>query len=95
MENPVKVEDVLKDKVIETASPDIWRMLRIYIYIPQSEAIVEHGFLKMNLVLTKKRVVLDNHTMDVLMRLSYCMTKLNAYVTQEIIDTWKHKHDLS
>ena len=54
MENPVKVEDVLKDEVIETASPDIWRILRIYIYIPQSEAIVEHGFSKMNLVLTKK-----------------------------------------
>ena len=39
-------------------------------------------------------MVLDNHTMDVLMRLSYWMTKVNAYVTQEIIDTWKHKREL-
>ena len=37
--------------------------------------------------------MLDNDTLDALMRLSYRKPKLNAYETQEIIDTWKHKKD--
>ena len=93
MEDPVKIEDVLKDKVIETTFPNIQSLLKIYICIPQSEAIVERGFLKMNLILTKKWAMLDNDTLDALMRLSYRKPKLNAYETQEIIDTWKHKKD--
>ena len=76
MEDLVKV-DVLKDKVIETAFPNIQRLLKIYICIPQSEAVVEGGFSKMNLILTKKRTALDD-TLDALMRLSYRKTKLNA-----------------
>ena len=44
----------------------------------------------MNLILTKKRTVLDD-TLDALMRLSYRKTKQNVYETQEITDTWKHK----
>ena len=91
MEDPVKVEVVLKDKVIEITFPNIQRLLKIYICIPQSEAVVEHGFLKMNLILTKKRTALDNDTLDALMGLSYRKPKLNAYETQEIIDTWKQK----
>ena len=54
MKDPVKVEDVLRDKVLETAFPNIQRLLKIYLCIPQSEAVVEHGFSKMNLILTKK-----------------------------------------
>ena len=53
MKDPVKV-DVLRDKVLETAFPNIQRLLKIYLCIPQSEAVVEHGFSKMNLILTKK-----------------------------------------
>ena len=92
MEDPVKV-DVLKGKVIEMAFPNIQRLLKIYICIPQSEAIVECGFSKMNLILTKKQMAFDNDTLDALMRPSYWKTKLNARKTQEIIDTWKHKKD--
>ena len=76
MEDLVKV-DVLKDKVIETAFPNIQRLLTIYICIPQSEAVVEDRFSKMNLILRKKRTALDD-TLDALMRLSYRKTKLNA-----------------
>ena len=54
MKYPIKVEDVLKDKVIKTEFPIIGTMLKIYICIPQSEAIVESGFTKINLILTKK-----------------------------------------
>ena len=93
MEDPVKVEDVLKDNIIETVFPDIQRLLRIYICMPQSEAIVEDGFLKMNLILTKKQTALDNDTLDALMRLSHWKTKLNTYKTQEIVGTLKHKKD--
>ena len=85
MEEPVKVEDVLKDKVIETTFPNIQRLLKIYICIPQSEAVVEHEFLKMNLILTKKQSVLDNGSLDALMRLCYGKTELHAaYKIQEI-----------
>ena len=77
----------MKDKVIETVFPNIRRLLKIYICIPQSKAIVERGFSKMNLILTKTRTALRNDTMDALMRFSYGKTKLNAYETQEIIDT--------
>ena len=92
MEDPVKV-DVLKDEVIETAFPIIQRLLKIYICIPQSEAVVEREFPKMNLILTKKLTAPNNDTLDALMRISYWKTKLNAYKTKEIIDTWKHKKD--
>ena len=92
MEDPVKV-DVLKDEVIETTFPIIQRLLKIYICIPQSEAVVEREFPKMNLILTKKLTAPNNDTLDALMRISYWKTKLNAYKTKEIIDTWKHKKD--
>ena len=92
MEDPVKV-DVLKDEVMETTFPIIQRLLKIYICIPQSEAVVEREFSKMNLILTKKLTAPNNDTLDALMRISYWKTKLNAYKSKEIIDTWKHKKD--
>ena len=42
-------------------------LLKIYICIPQSETFVEHGFLKMNVILRKKRTGLDKDTLDALM----------------------------
>ena len=38
--NPLSVEDLLQDSVIETAFPSIWQLLKIYVLIPMSEAIV-------------------------------------------------------
>ena len=39
--NPVSVEDLLQDSVIETAFPSMQRLLKIYVLIPMTEAIVE------------------------------------------------------
>ena len=53
--DPLSVEDLLKDILVETALPNIRRLLRIYVLIPSSEAVVEIGFLKMGQVVTKGR----------------------------------------
>ena len=53
--DPLSVEDLLKDILVETALPNIRRLLRIYVLIPSSEAVVEIGFLKMGQVMTKGR----------------------------------------
>ena len=55
MNDPLSVEDLLKDILVETALPNIRRLLRIYVSIPSSEAVVEIGFLKMGQVMTKGR----------------------------------------
>ena len=53
--DPLSVEDLLKDILVETALPNIRQLLRIYVLIPSSEAVVEIGFLKMGQVMTKGR----------------------------------------
>ena len=53
--DPLSVEDLLNDILVETALPNIRRLLRIYVLIPSSEAVVEIGFLKMGQVMTKGR----------------------------------------
>ena len=53
--DPLSVEDLLKDILVETALPNIRRLLRIYVLIPSSEAVVEISFLKMGQVMTKRR----------------------------------------
>ena len=53
--DPLSVEDLLKDILVETALPNIRPLLRIYVLIPSSEAVVEIGFLKMGQVMTKGR----------------------------------------
>ena len=55
LNDPLSVEDLLKDILVETALPNIRRLLRIYVLIPSSEAVVEIGFLKMGQVMTKGR----------------------------------------
>ena len=53
--DPLSVEDLLKDILVETALPNIRQLLRIYVLIPSSEAVVEISFLKMGQVMTKRR----------------------------------------
>ena len=74
--NPRSVEDLLQDSVIETAFPSIRRLLKIYVLIPMSEAIVERGFSKMGQIVTKKRTTLDDNSLEVLMRISYNKTPI-------------------
>ena len=48
------VENLL-DTVLFAAFPTIQRLLKVYVIVPFSEAVVERGFSKMNLIMTKKR----------------------------------------
>ena len=68
--NPLSVEDLPPDSVIETAFPSIRWLLKIYILIPMSEAIVERGFSKMGQTVTKKCTGLDDNSIEMLMRIS-------------------------
>ena len=91
LETPLSVIDLLADEVIKQAFPSIYRLLKIYLLIPHSEAVVERGFSKMKLIMTKKRTDLDSKNLDALMRLSYNNEKLTDLDVSCIIDTWKGK----
>ena len=43
--DPLSIEDLLKDTVVETAFPNIRWLPKIYILIPSSEPVVERGGL--------------------------------------------------
>ena len=65
--SPVAIENLLDDTVLSTAFPTIWRLLKVYVIIPFSEVVVERGFSKMNLIMTKKRCPLDSINLETLM----------------------------
>ena len=65
--SPVAVENLLDNTVLSAAFPTIQRLLKVYAVIPFSEAVVERGFSKMNLIMTKKRCSLDSINLDALM----------------------------
>ena len=90
---PLTVEDLLRDTVIETAFPHVRRLLKIYVLIPMSEAIVERGFSKMGQIMTKKRTTLDDNSLDTLMRISYHKEPLTSVEIKNTIDIWKNKCD--
>ena len=87
--NPLSVEDLLQDSVIETAFSSIPRLLKIYVLIPMSEAIVERGVSKMGQIVAKKRTALDDNSLEMLMRISYNKTPLNTNDVKGILDKWK------
>ena len=68
---PVTALDLLDDSVVESAFPNIRKLLRLYVLLPQSEAVVERGFSKMKLIMTDKRSRLEPESLDSLMRISY------------------------
>ena len=68
---PVTALDLLDDSVVESAFPNIRKLLRLYVLLPQSEAVVERGFSKMKLIMTDKRPRLEPESLDSLMRISY------------------------
>ena len=67
IENPVLVEDLLQDIVVECAFPNVQRLLIIYLLVPHMEADAECGFLKIGQIMTKKRCLLDDNSLDLLM----------------------------
>ena len=45
---------MLDDRVLSAAFPMIWRLLKVYVIIPFSKAVVERDFSKMNFIMTEK-----------------------------------------
>ena len=64
--NPLSVEDLLRDNVVETAFPNVRRLMKIYLLIPMSEAMVERGLSKMGQFMAKKRTTLDDNRLETL-----------------------------
>ena len=44
IKEPLSVEDILRDKVIEQAFPNIRRLMVLYLLIPHTKTVVERGF---------------------------------------------------
>ena len=84
--NPLSVEDLLQDSVIETTFPSIQRLLKIYVLIPMSEDIAERGFSKIGKIVTKKHTALDDNSLEILMRISYNKTLLNTNDVKGVLD---------
>ena len=93
LRSPIKVEDMLRDRVVEAAFPNIRRLLKIFILIPMSDAVTERGFSKMKLIMNERRTRLDDKSLEALMRLSYHSSKLSHEEINNIIGIWKSKKD--
>ena len=66
-------------------------MLKLFVLVPMSEAVVEREFSKMKLTLTDKRTRLDNKNLDALMRMSFNNVTLVPEAVQQIVETWKRQ----
>ena len=86
---PVTTLDLLDDSVVESAFPNIQKLLCLYVLIPQSEAVVESGFSKMKLIMNDKRTRLEPESLDSLMRISYNSEPLSSEEVNTIINVWK------
>ena len=54
-EHPLSVNDILEENLASSAFPSIRYLLKLFVLVPMSEAVVERGFSKMKLTLTDKR----------------------------------------
>ena len=86
-EHPLSVNDILEDNVVSSAFPNIRYLLKLFVLVPISEAVVEIGFSKMKLTLTNKRTQLDNKSLDALMRMSFNNVTLVPEAVQQIAET--------
>ena len=85
IENPVLVEDLLQDIVVESAFPNVQHLLIIYLLVPYTEAVVECGFSKMGQIMTKKRCSLDDNSLDLLLHNKESLTSKD---TTQVMDVW-------
>ena len=88
IENPVLVEDLLRDIVVESVFPNVRRLLIIYPLVPYREAVVEHCFSKVGQIMTKKRCLLDGDSLDLFMHISHNKESLPTKDTTQIMDIW-------
>ena len=90
-EHPLSVNDILEDNVVSSAFPSIRYLLKLFVLVPMSEAVVEREFSKMKLTLTDKRTRLDNKNLDAQMRMSFNNVTLVPEAVQQIVETWKRQ----
>ena len=91
--NPLSVEDLLQDSVIETVFPSIQQLLKIYVLIPKSEAIAVTGFSKMGQIVTKKHTAQDDNNLEMLMHISHNKTPLKTDDVKGVFEKWKKEKD--
>ena len=88
IENPVLVEDLLRDIVVESLLPNVWPLLIIYLLVPRTEAVAERGFSKKSQIMAKKRCLLDDNSLNLLMRISHNKENLTTKDTTQVMDIW-------
>ena len=79
--------DLLDDSVVKSAFPNIPKLLRLYVLILQSEAVVAKGFSKMKLIMTVEPTKLEPESLGSLMRIS--CNPLSTEEVNTITDVWK------
>jgi len=89
--HPISASDLLKDDVVTRAFPSIRYLLKLFVLVPMSEAVVERGFSRMKLILTDNRTRLDNKSLDSLMRMSYNNTSLEPEEVKHVVRNWKRQ----
>ena len=87
---PLTTKELLNDTVVSSAFPTIRYLLKLFILVPMSEAIVEQGFSKMKLIMSDKRTRLDDKSLDALMRISFQSEPLTEHQIKVIISEWKN-----
>ena len=82
----LSVENLLKDTVVKTAFPNIRRLLKSYVLIPSSEAVVERGFSKLGQIITKKRTSLEDNSLEISMRISHHKDPLSMNDVKRVLE---------
>ena len=80
----------LEDNIVSSAFPSIHYLLKLFVSVPMSEAVIERRFPKIKLTLTDTQTQLNN--LDALMRMSFKNGTLVAEAVQQIIETQKRQH---
>lgn len=88
LKEPVSTEKILTDEIMVAAFPNIRKLIKISAVMPVSQAVVERGFSRMNLICTESRTSLDPVSLDCLMRLSYFNRQFTDDEMAKIIERW-------
>ena len=87
---PLNRFDVLKDSVIESAFPNICYLVKLLAIVPMSEAVVEHRFSNMKLIMTDQRTCLNEKSLDTFMCISFHSSPLHCDKVKHIVNDWKN-----
>ena len=91
--NLLSAEDLLRDNVVETAFPNVQRLMKTSLLIHMSEAIVERGFSKMGQIMVKKHSALDGNSLETLMRILYQKQSLNTNDIKQVLELWRNQKE--